>query len=306
MKSSGDIHVTVTTIGARAAFLGATSVLALIVTTPAQARCVSAGTTATCDAAAPNPEINGVIGTQVTVQSGAIVRLDDPFAGASVRYETATINNGGTLTTAAGSQILDANTTTAVASGGGVTINHSGTITARRANARGVALGQGDTLTVNAGGVIETLGAGSSLVFQNSSAAVAIGGSGSSVTINGIVRSAGDFAPAITTSTSGFFGPTLSPAAITIGATGAVGAVFLDVAAERAPARTARAARRVRRAAVGRARARAPGVSHWLGRQQRPERARSAVYVERLAQLSDRRRVVVGRGGRGRSPARAL
>jgi len=214
--------VTVTTIGARAAFLGATSVLALIVTTPAQARCVSAGTTATCDAAAPNPEINGVIGTQVTVQSGAIVRLDDPFAGASVRYETATINNGGTLTTAAGSQILDANTTTAVASGGGVTINHSGTITARRANARGVALGQGDTLTVNAGGVIETLGAGSSLVFQNSSAAVAIGGSGSSVTINGIVRSAGDFAPAITTSTSGFFGPTLSPAAITIGATGAV------------------------------------------------------------------------------------
>ena len=199
---------------------------AILVCSAAEARCVDTGTSVVCDASAPNPETNGAIGSQIRVLPGAVVQLDDPFAGASVRFSTIDVFGAGTLTTSDGSQIYDVvNGGTAVNTGGGVTIDHAGTITARQANARGVLLGQNGILAIAQRGVIETLASGSTFAFQSASAAVAIGGTGTTTLVDGTVRSFGDNAPAITTSASGLFGPTTSPAIITVGASGNVSTV---------------------------------------------------------------------------------
>ncbi len=196
---------------------------AMLVGSVAEARCVNTATGVVCDASPPNPETNGATGSQISVLPGAVVQLDDPFAGAAVRSSTIDIFAGGTLTTSAGSQIYDVgNGGTAVNAGSGVAVNHAGSITARRANARGVLLGQNSSLAIAQGGVIETLASGSAFPFQNASAAVAIGGTGTRTLVNGAVRSFGNNAPAIATLASGFFWPVTSPATITIGSSGSV------------------------------------------------------------------------------------
>ena len=215
------------TLRARTSLYASSAIVcAMLVGSAAEARCVTTGSTVVCDATAPNPETDGARGVQVNVLPGAIVRLDDPFAGAAVRSATIDIFSGGTLTTSAGSQIFDVvNGGTAVNTGAGVTIAHAGTITARRANARGILLGRNGNLTIAQGSVIETLGSGNDLAFQNASAAIAIGGPGTTTLVNGTVRSFGNNAPAITTTASSLFGPPTSPATITIGATGSVSTV---------------------------------------------------------------------------------
>lgn len=209
----------------RAGLLSASSaaILVALAASPVQAACTSDGSVVTCDASTPNPERIGLVATRARLLSGAIVQLDDPNAGPFVRTSTVEISAGGSLITDAGSQIYDvANGGTAVTAGAGAAIDHAGTITALRPNARGVLVGANGSLTVRAGGVIETLGNGSALAFQNASAAIAAGGNNSAITVNGIVRSSGSNAPAITTTSSSLFGPVTYMSVIDIGATGSV------------------------------------------------------------------------------------
>ncbi|KQS03518.1 hypothetical protein ASG11_03985 [Sphingomonas sp. Leaf357] len=140
-----------------------------------------------------------------------------------MRTTTVSVNATGRLTTEIGSQIFDvANGGTAVTTGNGVTISHSGAITALRPGARGVLLGSNSSIVVNSGAVVETVGNGSVLTFQNQSAAIATSGNDAAITVNGVVRSSGSNAPAISTTTTDLFGPVSFRAAVTVGATGSV------------------------------------------------------------------------------------
>ena len=202
----------------------AMSLFALSYASEAEARCVTTGTTVVCDPIAPNPETNGASGTQITVLSGAIVRLDDPYAGASVRRSTIVVNSSGSLLTQSGSQVYDVSATgfTAVALGSGAAANIGGTVTSRGTAGIGASLAGNASITVASGGIVETTGNGSNLALQNTSAAITVTGINTAITVNGVVRSAGGNAPAITTTAPGFFGPTSYPGMITVGSSGSV------------------------------------------------------------------------------------
>ncbi len=176
-----------------ARFLCATSAVAgaVIWATPALAECVKTGDMVFCDATPPNPERNGAIGRTVTLSPGAQVQLDDPYAGAGVRFDTVVVQNGGRLTTAADSRI--GGVFNAVRTESAVTADISGAVSTARGT--GLSLGERGRLIVNSGGLIATTGDGSP--FSNSASGVVLASFGTVTDVRGTVRTSGRFAPAI-------------------------------------------------------------------------------------------------------------
>lgn len=174
----------------------------------ANAACVTSGSSVTCDASAPNPSRNGAAGTQVSLLSGAIVQVDDPYAGATPITSTISIYSNGQLTTAAGSQIIN-NLGSAVATGSNATLSLSGSITGN--GGTGILLGSNSSLVANQGASIQTVGNG-----------IGTTGAGAQITINGAVRTSGNNAIGIIPGSNGTFGFSLYTASITVGATGSV------------------------------------------------------------------------------------
>jgi len=198
----------------------------LLTASPAWAVCTNNSGIVVCTAAAPNPDTNGAFGSDITLQAGARVTLNDPFAGTSPATNTVVVFANGRLTTAAGSEIQDINSgTLAVRAQAGTTISHSGAINAFSSNSVGIVLGENANLTVNAGGSIQTFSSTNVLPSQDFSAAIGASGAGTTINVNGTVRTFGNNVSAIRPVGGNIFGVTTSPTTVNVGATGLVSTI---------------------------------------------------------------------------------
>lgn len=197
-------------------FLCATSAatMALACADSAWAACSTPGTTVVCDTSAPNPA-GPIGGTNITLNSGAGVKLTDPFAGATPIYNVVTLNNGGTLNAASGSTIgTSISTTYGVVAGANSTVNMNGSIALTVANGTGVSLAQGSTLNVGSTGTIDL----------TAPSAVQVTGTGTTIQVNGTIRNTamGNASAINLISTDGFGNTVNGTSNITVGATGQV------------------------------------------------------------------------------------
>lgn len=181
----------------------------------AEARCVTNGTTTTCDTSPPNPETAPVTNVNVRVLSGAAVSASGLAA--------VNVLPNGSLVTEAGSQIT---------SGGDVVIlgqNATGAVAgAIRANSdqtQGVRLDTGTTFTVSQGGLVEaTGGVGTGILNPRNVAINTTAGAKVTINVDGTVRSTAAEAPAIAGFSSGVAAGSINFGASTInvGTTGLV------------------------------------------------------------------------------------
>lgn len=206
----GDFHMHRVSVRRFPACLLSSSFLVSVgMASPAMAACVTSGDTVTCDASQPNPS-GGASGLNIHLLSGSIVQVLDPYAFASPLLTSVIVGQSGNLTADAGSLILDT-----VVGGTGVEglansrLSISGTVDAQHDNSRAVVLDTGSSLVLNAGGRIETTGAGGP--FSNKSAAIAFAGDGASVDIAGVMETSGQNASAIVTGTVDPIGGELVP-----------------------------------------------------------------------------------------------
>jgi autotransporter-associated beta strand protein len=193
-----------------------------ITASPAWAGCTTSGSVVICTSASPNPTTGGVIGSDILVRSGAQIFLD-PYAGASVRYDTIILTNDGQLTTEAGSTIFDSVTgSTAVRTSQNGKIFHSGLIRATSAGSSGVVLGQGSSIVVNVGAEVLTTASNNFLPLQNFATAIGAAGSGTSIVVAGRVTNLGNNSAAIRPVTRDTFGVQTFATTVTVSAGGLV------------------------------------------------------------------------------------
>lgn len=193
---------------------GSAGAMALTGASSAWAACTTTGTTVVCDTTPPNPA-DPVSGTNITLNSGAQVKLTDPYAGATPNFNVVTLNPGGVLNAANGSTITSSvSQTVGVYANANSTVNLNGSIALTVANGSGVSLGQGSTLNVGSAGSISV----------SAPSAVLVTGTGTTIQIDGTLRnSALTGSPAINLISTDSMGNTVNGTSnITIGATGQV------------------------------------------------------------------------------------
>jgi subtilase-type serine protease len=176
----------------------------------AWARCttttIMAGTggSVVCDTTAPNPEPNGTYGSDIRLLAGAVVEsaAGDPYAGASLpqnyHVPTVTVFPNGRLVADPGSRINDSTNGTpsyGVVVGTGGTVQLGGVVTMDNPDSQGVRLGQNASITVESTGSIFNSGA---TPAGGTGSAIGITGTGTTITVGGLVTSSGARAPAIT------------------------------------------------------------------------------------------------------------
>lgn len=181
---------------------------------PAVASCVPSPDTAIV---CTGIETGGVVGTDIRIENGATVRLDDPYAGASPRLNTVIVTSmepsypgtvRGYLIAQPNSQIIapEIEGASAVSTGEVISAIFSGTIQATARNASGIRAGVFTSVAVLEDALVDVRGNGSASLDQSSAAGIILAGHYAAASVRGTVRTTGSFAPGITTLAAGPFG----------------------------------------------------------------------------------------------------
>jgi len=159
-------------LGSRTA-VAALLAIATGVATPAHAKCVTSGTTTTCDTTPPNPDPVPATNVNVKVLSGAGVSAVNVLANGSLAADAAS-----TITGPGDTALLAQNATGTVA----------GTIRATAPSSQGVVLSTGTTLNVSQGGLVESSGVVSGVGPPRSAAIATAPNAQVTINVDGTVR----------------------------------------------------------------------------------------------------------------------